>query len=650
MSIGRSVLLVCLACLPISAEVRLPSLFSDGMVIQRNSNLVVWGSASEGEAIRVVGSWNNQPATTKADAHGEWSVELNTPAAGGPYTLTVAGTNTIEIKDVLSGEVWVCSGQSNMEWHLAWCGTGPAIKAEIDAANFPDIRFIDVPNTVSPEPRTDFKGAWRRIRPETAANFSAVAYYFGRHLHRELGIPIGLIGSDWGGTPAESWARADFLTEFAPFTESLDRLRDARENSESFAKRVSRRLAEWQQSIDAKDPGTAESWYATTFDDASWDTMALPQNWEDKLLPNFDGIVWYRRTVAIPSSWVGQPLTLSLGPIDDNDVTWVNGQRVGGLSGSGDWSVARHYTIPATATKSASLTIAIRVHDFHGGGGLFGKPEQLRISCDNEENAVSLAGDWKFHAGPKQSALPTRPSDQSFNAHTPTVLFNGMIQPLVRYRIAGAIWYQGESNQTRARQYRTLFPSMIRSWRAAWNQGDFPFYFVQIAPFRYGGRPESSAELREAQLLTLDAVPNTGMAVTMDIGNVSDIHPKNKVDVGERLARWALARNYGQSELVHSGPLYATQSVEPGRIRIHFDHVGGGLSTRDGKAPSHFYVAGGDRQFHAATARIDGDTLVVQSEKVKNPIAVRYAFTDTAEPNLTNREGLPASSFRTDDW
>ncbi|MEM7262026.1 MAG: sialate O-acetylesterase [Planctomycetota bacterium] len=629
----------------VNEALRLPSLVSDGMVIQRNTTVRIWGWTEPGHVVTVEPSWSEESVRATAALDGRWAAPVRSPDAGGPHSIVLrCGDEMRVIRDVLSGEVWVCSGQSNMEWRMSWLQGN---ESDIAAAHHPRLRLIEVPKTISASPRDDFAGQWTTCSPEVAGGFTAVGYYFSRALLRELDVPIGLISSSWGGTPAEAWAAPEYLEEFPQFEAPLTAVRAAAADAERFAAAQAERMKKWRSAVDAKDPGIAGRWADPTTDVSEWEQATLPGNWEAAGHEGFDGLFWYRRTIDIPESWRGEPLTLSLGPVDDFDVTWIHGKRVGGLDGAGDWRSPRTYTVPADQTVTSPLTIAVRVHDPHGGGGFHGKPEAMFLQHGPE--TLSLAGDWFARPATPESQLPKRPPATGFNSNTPTVLYQGMIAPLLRNRIAGAIWYQGESNQTRARQYRRLFPKMIESWREAWGQGDFPFYFVQIAPFGYGGRPESSAELREAQFMTLDAVPNAGIAVTMDIGDLRDIHPRNKLDVGERLARWALHQTYGRTEVVPSGPIFRRQTIEPGRIRLHFDHAVG-LATRDDQPLTHFRIAGADRQYHDATGRIDGSTIVVSSPKVKNPVAVRFAFTDTAEPNLVNGAGLPASSFRTEDW
>ena len=415
------------------------------------------------------------------------------------------------------------------------------------------------------------QGHWVVTTPKEAAGFSAVGFYFGRELYRRLKIPLGLIHTSWGGTPAEAWTGHAGLTADPSFKAILDRYDKELADLPRLRREHARLLAEWESKYAVRDEGNKGEGlgYARPEQSvAGWKKMNLPQLWESAGL-NLDGSIWFRKEVDVPQGWAGRDLTLSLGPIDDYDTTYFNGERVGSTG----------------------------------------------------------------------------------NQNSPSVLYNAMLAPLTPYAVRGAVWYQGESNAGRAYQYRALFPAMIRDWRSAWGAGDFPFYFVQLANWK--ARKTDSidsewAELREAQTMTMRSVPHTGMAVTIDIGNPDDIHPRNKLDVGLRLARWALAADYGQ-KLEESGPLYDSNTVGGDKVRVRFKHAAG-LKTSDGGAPKGFFVAGDDHKFHPAEARIEGDAVVVWSREVSRPVAVRYAWADNPACNLYNGANLPASPFRTDDW
>jgi len=646
---GFIMTILCLAvpCVPSRADVKLPAIIGDHMVLQQKSEVPLWGWAEPGEEVTVSPGWRDRAISTQADGNGKWSVGIPTPGPGGPHVIFVQGRNEIIVENVMIGEVWICSGQSNMEMPVDNVRPGYTgvvnYEKEIASADRPMIRLFDVENRYAGAPEADCVGTWKVCSPDAVRGFSAVAYFFGREINESLDIPVGLIGTNWGGTPIEAWTSADSISKVTYFASALE---DLLTGESELEERYQEKLKEWHEGLDAADGGMAGRWMSVDLDDSNWQVMPLPQHWEEAELSDFDGIAWFRKTVEIPKEWSGRALLLELGPIDDMDVTWFNGEKVGGMEELNYWQTPRQYTVPAELVQPGANVIAVRVHDTGGVGGIYGKPEQLRISPAGEEKAVSLVGDWRFKKGIAESELQAVPRPRRIHPGYPTVLYNGMISPIKSFGIRGVIWYQGESNCSRAYQYRELFPAMIADWRKQWGRGSFPFFYVQIAPFKYNTELVA-AELREAQLMTL-AVENTGMAVTTDVANLYDIHPRNKQEVGRRLALWALARTYGK-DLVYSGPLFRSMTVEGRRIRLHFDHVGGGLVARGGEL-THFTLAGDDQRFVPARAEIEGDSIVVSSEQVSKPVAVRFGWSNTAEPNLFNREGLPASPFRTDDW
>ncbi|MFH1719927.1 MAG: sialate O-acetylesterase [Planctomycetota bacterium] len=486
------------------AAVKLPAVIGDNMVLQQGKQITIWGWANPGEEVMASVSWHSMKWAVTADEEGKWSFKMNSPEAGGPYEMTISGKNVITIKNIMVGEVWVCSGQSNMQFAVRQANNA---EQEIAEADYPNIRLFTVERKVADQPQSDCTGSWTLCSPETVPGFSAAAYFFGRQLHKELDVPVGLIHTSWGGTPAEAWTRRGVLKEDADFKPILARYDDAIAKYPQAKEEYEQKLEEWKQAV-----------------------------------------------------------------------------------------------------------------------------EKAKVE------------------GTKPPGRPREPFGPG-NPHSPAGLYNAMIAPLIPYGIQGAIWYQGESNAGRAYQYRKLFPAMITNWRDDWGQGDFPFLFVQLANFM-AVKPEpgesSWAELREAQSMTL-SLPNTGMATIIDIGDADDIHPKNKQDVGKRLARWALAKTY-EKESVCSGPIYKSMKAEGNKIVLSFDHVGGGLVAGSDEPLKGFAIAGQDRKFIWADARIDGDTVVVSSEKVSGPAAVRYAWADNPICNIYNKEGLPASPFRTDDW
>ncbi len=639
-------LLLSLLPTPARGDLRLPAILSDGMVLQQDRPARLWGWADAGATVEVRASWQAEPAETRVAADGTWTLEIETPAAGGPYEVSVsAGGQTHRIRDVLVGEVWICSGQSNMQMGLRTFKGVPDADEVIAAADDDALRFFTVRRAVATEPRVDCAGSWQPTNPESIEGFSAAGYFYAAALRRERGVPVGMLHASWGGTRAEAWTHRDALRDLGGYEEELaveylDRTPE-REAAER-AQRATRQKRIEELRVRPVAPDRAQS----AFDDSEWKTIELPATWESAGFPELDGVAWFRRAVTIPAAWAGRELVLELGAIDDEDRTWLDGHEVGGIGAEtpGHWRVPRRYTIPADRVAPGQVVLAVRVLDIGGDGGLIGPAERMLLRpADGGGDAISLTGTWRWW-------IETRldpPAARLVHANAPSALYNAMIHPLRPYRIRGAIWYQGESNHRVGRAYRRLFPGMIRDWRARWGQGDFPFYYVQIAPFAYGVA-DGAPLVREAQLMTL-AVPNTGMIVTTDIAEPDDIHPRDKRSVGERLARWALVDVYGREDVVRSGPLYAGSEVEGARVRIRFTETGGGLRARGGDL-TDFEIAGSDRRFVPARAAIDGETVLVQSPDVPAPVAVRFGWSNTACPNLFNAAGLPASPFRTDDW
>jgi sialate O-acetylesterase len=642
----KSPLLLCasaaalLATTPAArAEVKPNALFSNHAVLQQGRALPVWGTAGEGERITV--ELAGEKATTTAK-DGRWLVRLRPLPAGGPYTMTISGRNAVTISDLLVGEVWICSGQSNMERQLGPRQGQPMITSwqeEVAAANHPQIRQFLVPQRSALAPVASIDGKWVVCSPQTAADFTAVGYFFGRDLLQAQHVPIGLIHSSWGGTPAESWTSLDSLRLLPDFKESVARVERVRIELRNGSYNYLRTLENWYQ---ANDPGSGAGapWSAPELDGAGWTPTNLPAVWEDTGLPGFDGVVWFRRTFDLPASWASTDAELSLGAIDDADTTWVNGTPVGATSG---WRVPRIYRVPAAVLRPGRNVIAVRVLDTGGNGGIWGDghPLQLAPAPGRTGVPIPLDGEWLRKVSVRLGPVPYPPSDYHNSPMVPGALYNGMIAPLLPYAIRGAIWYQGESNVGRERQYRTLFPALIADWRRAWGEGDFSFLFVQIAPHK-GMTPE----IREAQLLTSQRTPNTAMAVTIDCGDANDIHPAHKQPVGARLALAARALAYGEP-IEYSGPIFAALQIESGRAVLRFTHLGGGLMAKDGPLTG-FTIAGADQVFHPAKAEIQGETVVATSEAVPQPVAVRYGWANVPAGNLFNAAGLPASPFRTD--
>ena len=656
--------LTLLGCQRKPSELVLPSLIGDNMVLQQKTDIHIWGNALPGTRIDVSASWGGAGKSVTGDDK-VWSVTMPTPDAGGPFTITVeAPDTTITLDNVLVGEVWVCSGQSNMEMPLAGWPPNDTIMysaATIASASVSEIRLFNVQRKVSAEPLTGCSGNWEVCSPSTVGQFSATAYFFGLKLYDELKIPIGLIESAWGGTPAEAWMSADILEESGEFVSEIKKIKESVPliaGYQSWLDSHKQIVADASGENQWKDLSFSDDVVpANDFNDSEWPVMKLPGQFE-QVIGDFDGIVWFRRSVDLPEEMSGRDLTLSLGPIDDMDRTYFNGKLVGSHEVAGFWQAERNYDIPKDLARTGANMIAVRVLDNQGGGGIWGKPGSMKIiENENRSVQVDLEGEWKYQ--PAAELVGNRffvfdPSQKDFSSvarptavgpSTPTSLYNGMINPLVNYPVKGAIWYQGEANVGRADQYAKIFPMLIRNWREAWNNEALSFYYVQIAPYVYSGVDSTeSAFLRGAQEKALQ-LPNTGMVVTLDVATVMNIHPPFKKEVGERLANLALSKNYGK-DIVTQGPVFKSATAEGNSIRIQFDFVAKGLVKKGGLL-TEFELAGLDGKFLKADARIDGNEVIVSSPKIPKPVFVRYCWRNGSTASLFNGDGLPALQFTT---
>ncbi len=634
----------------LAKNITLSPLFTDHMVLQQKQDITIRGTANAGGEVTV--ELEGKVVKSVADKEGKWNVVLPPLKAGGPYELTISGEDTLTLKNVMVGEVWICSGQSNMEMPLAgkW-STVNNFEQEVADANYPDIRLLMVKKEMANRPKDNFTSkGWEKCTPETVGKFSAVGYFFGRDIYKKINVPIGLIETSWGGTVVEAWTSAEALKKIPEFVDTVTAIETDMRTDEERAKEQKKKQQVWPDKIGEiiVNSGTWKHGYQNAdYNISQWKTMTLPTTWELAGEEKVDGVVWFARGVDIPVSWAGKEVTLSLGRINDYDFTWFNGVKVGrGV----DVAQMRNYKIPGELVKAGHNRITVEVLDIGASGGLYGPADEMKLSLG--EKYIPLTGKWKYKIDPVKidvSELPEKP-DQNLGVNRPTVLYNAMINPLLNYGIRGAIWYQGESNAERAYQYRYLFKSMINNWRDDWKEGDFPFYFVQLANFmRVKDKPveASWAELREAQTMALE-LPNTGMAVTIDIGDSIDIHPHNKQDVGKRLALAALHDTYGL-DIPYSGPMYSSMKTEGNKIRIKFEHADKGLVAKGGELKG-FAIAGKDKKFYWAEAEISGDEVIVWNSNVSDPVAVRYAWAANPVCNLYNGAGLPASPFRTDDW
>lgn len=644
---------VVLVAATATANVKMPSIFTDGMVLQQKTSAPVWGFADPGEKITVSNTWDNKTVSTEAASDGTWKVKVSTPSFGGPYALIIKGKNTIYINNVMIGEVWFASGQSNMEMPMGGWDDAPVMNgpADIAASLNNDIRVFMVKRALSFKEEADFGGAWKTASPQNTPDFGATCYYFAKKLNAELGVPVGIINSSWGGTPVESWIPQEFIKDVPEYSQVVKNIVVGapilEQRNEWFSKKQSFPL---NAISDLGDGDCAKP----DFNDSKWHSMNVPELWEKVgELSSFNGVIWFRKTIKITSAMAGKDLVIELGTIDDIDETYFNGEPIGRTK---NYRADRVYTVPGEKVKAGKAVIAVRVTDTGGGGGFYGKSSKLKYyTRDKEKSAVSLAGSWKYlpvaeFQGGKlyKFDVPTmefyqRPNSPiELSSWTATCLYNAMVAPCAGYAMAGAIWYQGEANVGDAEEYSRTFPLMIKSWREKWGQGEFPFYFVQIAPFDYGNSP--SMEIREAQRVSL-SVKNSGMASTMDIGNNINIHPANKVDVGNRLALWAFKNVYGK-DVVCSGPLFKNQEIKGKEIYLSFDYADG-LNAKGGTL-KNFEIAGKDGKYYPATAVIEGNRVKVSSDKVSAPVSVRYLWSNCVDQvTLYNGAGLPASSFQT---
>lgn len=624
----------------LTAAPKLPNIFGEGMILQRDMPITIWGWAEKNEKITV--SFHQQTKTTKAGKDGRWLLKLLPETAGGPFILKVDGKTSISFGNILVGDIWLCSGQSNMEWPVK---ESKDSKKEIAASANDQIRHFTVAKAVSSKPLDDVAAAsWKLADPANTGEFTAVGYFFARELQAKLKIPIGLVHSSWGGTDIETWISKDAMANDEEFKSMMAAIPTL--NLDSIAANRKAAADKMVKSIQETLP-TAEqvqTFTAKNFDDSDWPTMNLPGLWEQQQLKQFDGVVWFRKKLMLTAAAAKANATLYLAKVDDTDETYVNGKKVGGSSG---YNQERKYSIPAGLLQEGENLISIRVEDTGGGGGVYGESAALMMECGSEK--FSLVGPWAFQIE------KTAGSNRSFDPNAyPNLLYNAMIHPIQHFAIKGALWYQGENNAGRAAQYAKAFPLMINDWRKQWNEADFPFYFVQLASFiaEDGNSQKGSswAELREAQTKTL-SLPNTGMAVTTDIGERDDIHPRNKQDVGKRLAAVALRGTYNIDE-VAAGPAYAGMEVKGSQVLVDFKQKGSGLVAKDKYGYIRgFEIAGADQQFYFARAWIENGKLLLSSEKVPTPVAVRFAWSDDAgEANLFNLEGFPAEPFRTDNW
>lgn len=638
-------MLFCLSLKPVLGQLKLSEIFGNGMVLQRQQPIRIWGWARPGEEVSVQ-LGNSKPAAIKASSSGDWLLELPARKEGGPYKMQVSATEKIVLEDIWIGEVWIASGQSNMEWRME--DLGPAYQSEIQSANNNQVRMIKVEKQPAIAPLSHFQtSGWKVANPQNVKDFSAVGWYFARQLQQKLKVPVGIINNNWGGTPAEVWVSPDGLREFPNYSRQIETIRSkAYTDYKDFRQK---RNAEKKARLDSLLNGPQVGYFYTTEKLKSGQVsefkpgMKSGRLWEQQMLPDFDGVVFLRKKVRIPEGMDKSRLRLHLGKIDDSDSTFVNGKLAGINRIHNAW---RNYgLLPVSGNE---LSILVRVEDNGGGGGLWGEADSLYLEDGTQR--LALGEDWEYLPGldlKKYDVKPIGEWDWPINA---SALYFGQIHPVQNFNLRGAIWYQGESNVGRAEEYSRLFPALIQDWRKLFRNPEMPFLFVQLANYldpQTGPEESAWAELRWAQFKTLQ-LPHTGMATAIDLGEANDIHPKKKKEVGERLAGLALRDVYKASRQEAEGPAFLKAETKGNELHLHFSHANG-LKTKDGKMPESLYIAGADKVWKKATARIDKETLILSAPGLAQPIHARYAWADNPDrANLVNEAGLPMLPFQTE--
>jgi len=612
-------------------------IFGDNMVLQRGKPNTLWGWSEPGDTIHV--QIGDISATGVAGTDRRWQVAIQPPPVGGPYTIRVTGRETVEIHDVLVGDVWLCGGQSNMGLPLHFVRNSAD---EVKAANYLEIRFFTVGGHPAYRHTDEVDGKWTAVSPQSAEWMSAVGYFFGRKLYREIHVPIGLVVDAVGGTPAESWTSAAALKPLHDFDVPLAELERLKGEG---APEYGNFIMHWYDEFDVGQKG---NWRATDFNDSQWKSVTIPGGFSELGVTDTPAVAWFRKEIDLPDPLPPGRAMLYLGVIERMDTSYVNGKEVGGSA----WvENPRAYFLRDGVLKPGRNVIAIRVLKTKPDGGFMSKPEELHLVLGDKTN-IPLAGSWK--GALSVDARPPHPLPIAYENWPvmPTVLYEGMLRPIAPLALTGAIWYQGEQNSERGYEYRKLLPAMIADWRSLFAQGDFPFYIVSLPAFKHrSAEPvdgDEWAETRESQSIAAATVPNSCVAISIDTGNPDNIHSEDKQPVGERLALCALAKQYGRP-VVYSGPTLASVERLRSSIRLHFSHSDGGLVGKGGKL-EEFSIAGEDRKWVWADARIDGDTVVVTAPTVSHPIEVRYAWQSNPAATLFNGVGLPAAPFRTDNW
>ncbi len=631
-------LLLLFSIFIIRGAIKLPVIFGNGIVLQRDVKLNISGWADPGEKVTLI--FNAKKYSAKSGKEGKWSIELPPQKAGGPFEMVFKGQNEIRVNNILFGDVWLCAGQSNMV--LPMERVKEKYPEEIAGANFPEIRNFFIPTKTNLEgPAVDLPpGTWKEANPRDILTFGAVSYFFAKKIYLKYKVPIGLINASVGGTPIEAWISEAGLAGFPELEKTIA------QNKDTNYVALQKSLRDSFRPSQPKDRGMLESpkWFEESYIPKGWHTINIPGYWEDQGVRDLNGVVWYRREIDVPELMTGIPAKLFVGRIVDADFVYINGKQVGNITYQ---YPPRRYEIPAGTLKPGKNIIVIRVINNLGKGG-FVPDKPYFLTAGNQE--IDLKGTWQYKIGEVYS--PEKPGAVPlFSAQNqPAALYNAMVAPLINQKIKGILWYQGESNVDDPKPYYRLLPALIRDWRNKWHDENLPFLYVQLANFQdvdYLPTESNWAEIRDAQLKAL-TVPNTAMTVTIDLGEWNDIHPLNKKDVGERLALGAMKLAYNEN-VVYSGPIFDSYKIEGNKVIITFKETGSGLISNDGEELRRFEIAGTDGRFIWANAKIVGDKVEVWSEVVENPVKVRYAWCDNPrDANLYNNEGLPASPFETD--
>lgn len=620
------------------ADVSLPKLISSGVVLQRDNENQLWGWAENGEKVTI--KLDGNVVGSDITKNGKWSIKLVAQPAGGPHKITIIGNNTLNVDNVLFGDVWLASGQSNMQTDMARVKV--RYPEEVKNANNNLIRHFVIPRTYNynaPQDDVD-SGQWQAVNRNTIESFSAVGYFFAKHLQQIKDVPIGIINSSFGGSPAEAWMSEEALKRDYPHY--LDRVRQYRQTGylDELIASDKKRNDIWYQLLDQQDQGLQDiPWYEDRVDYSAWPKIAVPAFWQDQGVSVENGSVWFKKEISVSKEQAKASAMLSLGRIVDADKVYINGVEIGQTTYQ---YPPRRYSINEGVLKPGKNVITVRIISNNDKGGFVkDKPYFIQLA----DKKISLDGQWSYHVG---AAMPATPAPRFSQYSQPLGFYNAMLAPLLNTTLKGVIWYQGESNTDSPTEYRELFPAMIREWRKQFKQGDFPFIFVQLANFMARqSQPSDSfwAETREAQRLALSE-PNTAMAVSIDVGEWNDIHPLNKKTVADRLALAARKLAYNENDIVYSGPLFKQMKIEDNKAILHFELFGSHLEKSNNEALTGFAIAGRDAKFVWANAKIVGNTVQVWSEKIAEPMYVRYGWADNPTVNLVNTEGLPASPFQ----